>query len=87
MPGCGHNEAYCDVYTALMDACEAGDLGFGGYLRGTSGSDPSPDTSFLRLAILPTNPDVGIVHFAIPAEDLKQGRLDRVQYVWNDWDS
>jgi hypothetical protein len=87
IPGCHYDEEYCELYRDLKDACGAGELGFGGYLCGTSGGDPSPDTGSLRLAVLRTNPDVGIVHFAIPAVDLKNGRLDRVEYVWNDWDS
>lgn len=87
IPGCHYSEEYSELYRDLMDACGAGELGFGGYLQSTSGGDPSPDAGSLRLAVLRTNPDVGIVHFAIPAADLKQGRLDRVQYVWSDWDS
>lgn len=61
--------------------------GLGGYLRGTSGQDPSPGRDHVRLAVLRTNPDVGIVHFAIPSEDLKKGELKNAEYVWNDWDS
>lgn len=93
IPGCGFNEPFDRVLSLLEDACWAaeegfdGVLAFGGYLRGTSGADPSPDAKSLRLAVFRVSPDAGLVHFAIPAEDLARGRLDRVQYVWNDWDS
>lgn len=89
MPDCGYGEKYHDTYSSLRDACDSDSriLGFGGYLRGTSGADPSPDAQSLRFAVLRLNSDVGIGHFSIPAADLKAGRLDRVKDVWNDWDS
>jgi uncharacterized protein (TIGR02996 family) len=87
IPGCALGESYHALYEELRDACGAGVLGIGGHLRGTSGSDPSPGTSYLRLAVLRVTPDTGVVHFAIPAADLMGGRLDAVKYVWNDWDS
>ncbi len=86
IPGCRYGEPYYDLLNTLSE-CHRKVLGIGGYLTGTSGSDPSPDTSSLRLAVLRITPDAGIVHFSIPADDLKKGRLDHVQYVLNDWDS
>ena len=86
-PKCQWGEPYHDLYSDLMELCSPHIMGFGGYLRGTSGADPSPNTNARRFAVLPTRPDTGTVHFSIPAGDLKAGRLDRVQYVWNDWDS
>lgn len=87
IPDCSWNEPYGDFYYELMEACGENHLGFGGYLRGTSGGDPSPNVSSIRMAVLRTNPDCGIVHFSIPSEDLPRGELERVKYVWNDWDS
>lgn len=87
IPNCGYGEPFSDLYYAVMDQCSNSGLGFGGYLRGTSGEDPSPDTNARRFAVLRTNPDVGIVHFSIPAGDLEKGELGSVRYVWNDWDS
>jgi hypothetical protein len=87
IPGCQYGGPYRDLYRHLMDACENAELGFGGYLRGTSGGDPSPDISYARLAVLRDTPDAGLLHFAIPHADLMTGRLDDVKYVWNDWDS
>lgn len=69
-----------------MNACNENTLGIGGYLKGTSGGDPSPNVSSLRLAILRVNPDCGNVHFAVPVLDLSAGRFDKVEYVWNDFD-
>lgn len=92
IPDCGYGERHDRVYSFLQEACDAnvedhgGYLGFGGYLKATSGNDPSLDTQSLRLAVLPSSPEAGLVHFAIPADDLEFGHLDRVQYVWNDWD-
>lgn len=86
VPGCGFQEPFHDVFEALED-CTCGVLGFGGYLTGTSGEDPSPDARSLRFAVLRTSPEAGRIHFSIPAHDLEQGRLDRARYVWNDWDS
>jgi len=62
-------------------------LGLGGYLTATSGEDPSPNADSLRFAVLRTNPDCNIAHFAIPQADFPSGNLERVAYVWNDWDS
>ena len=87
IPNCSWGEPYYDFYSELLELCEEGMLGFGGYLRGTSGGDPSPDVNAIRIAVLRTDPDAGIVYFSIPAEDLPTGRLDRVEYVWSDWDS
>ncbi len=87
IPDCGYREKYSDVYSMLRDACDSDVLGFGGYLRGTTGADPSPDTQSLRFAVMRVNPDAGVVHFSVPAADIKEGRLDRVQNVWCDWDS
>ena len=86
IPGCKHGEEYRELYGNLLHCCDPGIFGFGGYLRGTSGADPSPDTQSLRFAVLRVTPDAGVIHFSVPTADLKQGRLDRVQYVWNDWD-
>jgi len=87
IPNCSWNEPHGNFYCELVEACGENQLGFGGYLRGTSGSDPSPDVNSMRMAVLRTNPDVGVVHFSIPTKDLPEGRLDRVEYVWSDWDS
>jgi hypothetical protein len=91
IPGCGYDERHDRVYDLMRDACIAGAddglMGFGGYLSATSGDDPSPDTSSLRFAVLRSSLDAGLVHLAIPAADLRAGRLDGVQYVWNDWDA
>lgn len=87
IPNCGWGEPYHDFYSELLSICGENRLGFGGYLRHTSGEDPSPDTNAIRLAVLRATPDAGVVHFAIPSTDLQIGRLDRVEYVWNDWDS
>ena len=87
IPDCKYGEIYGDIYDSLLCVCDGNTIGFGGYLRGTSGGDPSPNTDALRLAVLRTNPDCGLIHFAIPAADLKIGRLNKVEYVWCDWDS
>lgn len=87
IPDCKWDEQYGDLYTSMMAACNEEALGLGGYLRGTCGDDPSPDTNHLRFVALRVEPEAGIVHFAIPNEDLGKGRLGRVQYVWSDWDS
>lgn len=87
IPNCGYGEPFSDLYYAVMDQCSDTGMGFGGYLRGTSGEDPSEDAQARRFAVLRTTPDVGIVHFSIPAGDLEKGELGRVRYVWNDWDS
>lgn len=87
IPGCAYGEPYHALYRGLMDACGSDVLGIGGHLCGTSGRDPSPDTSCLRLAVLRGTPEAGLLHFAIPAAALTVGRLDAVKYVWNDWDS
>ncbi len=87
IPGCAYGGRFYDLYTDLMDASGAEVLGIGGYLRGTSGQDPSPDTSHLRLVVLRNTPEAGLLHFAIPAADLKTGHVDAVRYVGNDWDS
>lgn len=87
IPNCQWGEPHHDLYYELMDVCSPHKMGFGGYLRATSGADPSPDINARRFAVLPTRPDTGTLHFSIPAGDLKAGKLDRVQYVWNDWDS
>ena len=86
-PDCGWNEKYGEIYEALVEACGESCLGFGGYLRGTSGGDPSPDTHWRRVAVMRTTPDCGVLHFALPQTDIKTGRLDDVRYVWMDWDS
>jgi hypothetical protein len=86
IPGCKYGEEHRELYGKLLDACHASILGFGGYLKGTSGADPSPDIQSLRFAVLRSTPDTGVMHFSVPAADLKNGRLARVQYVWNDWD-
>ncbi|MEE9328002.1 MAG: hypothetical protein V3U71_12015 [Cocleimonas sp.] len=86
IPNCEWGEYFYDYYYTLMSVCGSG-LGFGGYLQGTSGEDPSPDAKSLRFAVLRTDPDCGIVHFSIPSKDLKSGQLNRIAYVWNDWDS
>lgn len=86
IPGCAYGEPYHSAYRDLMEACGADVLGFGGYLVGTSGADPSPDTETLRFAVLRDTPDAGMLHFAVPAKDLVRGDLSRVRYVWNDWD-
>jgi len=86
IPLCGWGEAFYDAYPGLLEQCNGHVMGFGGYLKGTSGDDPSPDTDARRFAVLRTNPDAGLVHFSIPSDDVGQGRLGRVQYVWNDWD-
>ncbi len=86
-PNCSYDEELYDAYSSLRDACEAPSIsGFGGYLRPTTGDDPSPDTDSLRFVVLHRDPDGGTVHFSVPAEDLKEGRLDRVKNVWCDWD-
>lgn len=87
IPNCSWNETYDDFYYEMMEACGENHLGFGGYLRGTTGGDPSPDVNSIRMAVLRTNPDCGVVHFSIPSEDLSTGELGNVKYVWSDWDS
>jgi len=86
LPGFGWGEPGNDFYFALKDACGENYHGLGGYLAGTSGGDPSPSRDWLRLCVLRVNPDCGVLHFGVPAEDLSSGRLDRVRYVWMDWD-
>ncbi len=86
IPGCGYRQEFSELYDSLRYVSDAELRGFGGYLRGTTGDDPSPDIHSIRFAVLRVTPSAGVVHFAIPAADLKEGRLDRVQYVWNDWD-
>jgi hypothetical protein len=98
IPGCKFKEEFYQLYAQLLGACQkdagfngqgipsSNKEGFGGYLRGTTGADPSPDTKALRFAVLPTNPDAGMVHFSIPSAGLKSGDLGSVQYVWCDWD-
>lgn len=81
--GCRHGEPFYELFGAVQNRCVQG---LGGYLTGTSGGDPSPNTRSLRLAVLATTPDAGLVHLAIPARDLVKGQLDRVKYVWNDFD-
>lgn len=87
IPMCGLNEPFRDTYYCLMEICAGGGMGFGGYLCGTSGDDPSPDTASHRFAVFRTTPDGGIVHLSIPERDVETGILDNVKYVWNDWDS
>lgn len=87
IPNCQFGEPYHDLYYNLMTLCCPHIMGFGGYLRGTSGADPSPDNNACRFAVLPSTSDTGTIHFSIPSDDRKAGRLDRVKYVWNDWDS
>ena len=87
IPLCGWGEPFHDTYSCLIEMCGGGGLGFGGYLSGTSGEDPSLDTKSRCFAILRTTPDAGIVHFSIPENDIETGCLDNVKYVWNDWDS
>lgn len=87
IPECKWSEQFGDLYSSLMVACKQETLGLGGYLWGTSGDDPSPDANHVRFAVLRVTPDAGIVHFAIPKEDINNGCLKRVQYVWSDWDS
>jgi uncharacterized protein (TIGR02996 family) len=86
IPNCESGEDFYDYYYTLLSICGSG-LGFGGYLQGTSGEDPSPNTKSLRFAVLRVTPECGVVHLAIPSSDLKSGQLDHISYVWNDWDS
>lgn len=86
LPGFGWGEPGNDLYYALQTACGENSHGLGGYLKGTSGGDPSPDTDWLRLCVLRVTPDCGVLHFGIPAADLPAGKLERVRYVWMDWD-
>jgi hypothetical protein len=86
IPGCDFDESFEGVFRAVEESSRTV-LGIGGYLTGTSGGDPSPETSSLRLAMLRTTPDAGLVHFSIPEDDLKRGRLNRAKFIWNDWDS
>ncbi|QEG24826.1 hypothetical protein MFFC18_47490 [Mariniblastus fucicola] len=87
IPECKWSEKFGDLYSSMMAECNEDTLGIGGYLRGTSGDDPSPDTNHMRFVVLRVTPEAGIVHFAIPNEDIEKGCLNRVQYVWSDWDS
>ena len=87
IPGCQWQEPHNDLFWGLKETCDTETLGLAGYLQSTSGDDPSPDKEHLRLAAVRVTPEAGIVHFGIPVEDLADGKLDRVQYVWSDWDS
>jgi|GEM_PF-6309059 len=78
-------EAFYEGLDSEMDECVS--LGLGGYLSATSGEDPSPNAESIRFAVLRTDPEYGVVHFAIPKTDVPTGNLERVEYVWNDWDS
>lgn len=84
---CKSGDMFYDFYYDILTACSDSVLGLGGYLKCTGGCDPSPAVNFIRLAVLRTTPNAGMIHFAIPADDLKEGRLEPAQYVWNDWDS
>ncbi|MEQ1809001.1 MAG: hypothetical protein ABL889_03675 [Terricaulis sp.] len=98
IPGCGFGEEFHAVYRQLSSACQkdsgydgagrswSNKYGFGGYLKATSGADPSPDMHAVRFAVLPADPDAGTVHFAISEADLRDGVVTRAQYVWSDWD-
>lgn len=86
LPGFSWSDEYYELYEACHEACGENCFGFGGYLSGTSGSDPSPSSDWRRLAVLRINPEAGVLHFAIPKTDLKDGKLDNARYVWMDWD-
>lgn len=86
LPGFSWNDKHYDLYTACREACGENSFGFGGYLSGTSGSDPSPATDWRRLAVLRIHPDCGVIHLALPKTDFKGGHLENARYVWMDWD-
>ena len=76
-----------DAHREVMLA-SGGDLaGMLGHLRATTGGDPTPDRSWMRLLCLPLAPDqVVFHHLAIRGSDLGAARLDRFELVWVDFD-
>ncbi|MEL7188013.1 MAG: hypothetical protein AAGK17_00555 [Pseudomonadota bacterium] len=85
--GCKWGEPFFDLYQILQSASQRSIFGMGGYLHGTTGSDRSPDENHRRLITMRTHPDVGTLHFAIPACAMHEGNIDEAQCVWLDWDS
>jgi len=87
LPGFKWGEPDTDLYIVLREACGENCHGLGGYLSATSGKDPSPGVDWMRLLVMRTNPDCGVVHFSIPEADLAKGDITNAAYVWMDWDS
>ncbi len=85
--GCRWGEPLFELYQSLQSTSEQSTCGLGGYLTGTTSSDPSPDQNHRRLITMRTNPDVGTLHFAIPARDMQDGNIANSKCVWMDWDS
>lgn len=77
-----------EIYRAASASLKGDDqIGFFGYLPGTTGDDPTPDRDHVRFASLRISEDAGIAHLAIHKDDLKSLDLRSLKYVWLDWDS
>ncbi|MCF6275554.1 MAG: DUF1963 domain-containing protein [Robiginitomaculum sp.] len=85
-PHTGYSGKYYDSYEAMRTANKSGIVGMMGYPQATSGGDPSPDQNHVRFINIRVTPDAACLHLAISKDDLKAGKLEKIQYVWIDFD-
>ncbi len=79
-----YSDALYDAFVSVRNVARGTDT-FLGYTYPTTGDDPLPGAEWLSLVCL-ENTIGQRLHFAIKADELRQGRFDEARTVWLDFD-